>query len=163
MPGFHFKLDPALRQRERAEQERQRELAELIAQRTELEQRLRGMQEQSSALKRDLGEALVGRVDLQQTSRYAQHAASVQMLGLDVARAMGELTPKIEAARQRLLETTRQRRALELLRDRQAAEWRARQDRLEQAELDEAAMHRHVASSRSGIRGTPEPGSEAER
>jgi len=140
MAKFVFKLDPLLRLRQREEQEKQRALASINRKRVQLEEHLRRQQSLITADKRGLRDRLVGNLD---TNELRLHAASTtqsmrtaQRLAVELAGVHRHLTE----ARQDLLEATRNRRALELLRDKRYAQWKAEQDRLEAAATDEMAV-----------------------
>ena len=140
MPAFRFKLQPVLEQRRRTERDRQRELAELLTRKRELEAQLRTEQQTIHDDKAAMADRLVGRVDV---SRIRQHASHVGQVTIRARRAAGELMTlhqRIEGARSSLLEATRARRAVELLRDRQYRRWLAEEQRREAAEQDELAM-----------------------
>jgi flagellar export protein FliJ len=62
------------------------------------------------------------------------------------------LNRRLEAARVRLLEATKRRRALELLRQRRHAQWKAALDKAETAALDDLAATAAARTSR------PDPG-----
>lgn len=147
MAKFVFKLDPLLRLRRRQEQEKQRALAAINQKRVQLEQRLRQQQSLITSGKGDLRERLVGRLD---TDELRSHAASTtqslrvaQRLAVELAGVHRHLA----AAREELVEATRARRAMELLRDRRFQQWKTAQDKADVAATDELAV---IAAARPG-------------
>lgn len=94
--------------------------------------------------KQQLGDVLVGSVDLERVSHFARYSAQVQHRAHGIVRTVAKLDKQIESARTKLLEATRQRKAMQLLRDRHFDHWRRRQERLETAQLDEFALQNFV-------------------
>jgi flagellar export protein FliJ len=71
------------------------------------------------------------------------HASSSMQILRDAQRIVLELAgvhKRLEAARAELIEATKQRRAVELLRDRRFAEWRNAENKRETAAIDELAV-----------------------
>lgn len=140
MARFVFRLQPLLRARRRAEQARQRAVAEVVRERLDLEDQLRRRQEQITQGKQALGDRLVGMLDV----RLLRDQAGATMLYLRKARQLAlELAGthrRLEAAREELIEATKRRRALDLLRDRRFEQWKADLDKADTAALDELAV-----------------------
>ena len=59
---------------------------------------------------------------------------------------------RLDTARDRLIEATKDRRAIELLRDRRHAEWKAGLEKAETASLDELAVGRAARERRKDTR-----------
>jgi len=137
MAGFVFQYETLLRHRRTVEETRQRELSALMSRRVGMENELRSMQEMIGRSKRDLGGALVGSVDLERVSRFARYSGEVAFRAHGLVREIAGLERQVEAARRRLVAARRERRALELLRDRRLASWRREQTLRETAELDD--------------------------
>lgn len=139
MPRFKFKLQPVLDHRELIEQQRQKVVAELEAQRVGLERTITDLQrqlvsEQGAARER----ARVGDV-----AAVRQQGAAALRIRAEAQRAALQLAgvfTRLQAARQELLAATTARKAVEMLRDRQRDAWRQNEDRKEQAMLDEIAV-----------------------
>jgi len=148
MAAFRFKLRPVLEQRRRAERDRQRELAELESRKQELETQLRQEQQTIQSDKQTMADRLVGRVDVSRIRQHAAHVGQVSMRARQLAGELMTLHQRIEQARSALLEATRSRRAVELLRDRQYRRWLNEQRRREAVERDELAMQAHGRSKR---------------
>jgi len=140
MLRFVFRLQPLLRARRQTEQGKQRAVAELERQRMQIEDNLRNQQEWITQNKRQMSDRLVGQLDL---GELRDHAGATLRLMRDAQRMALELAgiyKRVEAARAELLEATKQRRALELLRDNRFAQWRYELEHAESAALDELAV-----------------------
>jgi len=137
MAGFQFRLQSLLRQRELAEQTHQRAVADLERERLDLEDKIRRHQEAIQSGKDDLREQLVGRLNGDQLRGQAALAMRSMRDAQRLVLELAGLHRRIEAARQGLREAAARRRALELLRDRQKAEWQASFDKREQGMIDD--------------------------
>ena len=143
MPRFRFELDPLLRKREREERDAQLALAELNAQSQAIMDSIRASQQTIAGFKRDWrGAASPGRVDLRTIGRQATAALAQQVRAQQAARSLASLRPAIDAARERLLDATTRRRAVELLRERRL------RDHLRDLAQREIAEHDDLASAR---------------
>jgi flagellar FliJ protein len=139
MPKFTFRYETLLRHRRTIEDRCQRELATRVRTRMILTDQLAGMQQDITRSKGDLGDALVGRVDLSRVGEFTRFNAQATVRGRQMVGRLAELEQQVESARQTLLQATRQRKALDVLRERDLAEWKREQARRETAELDEIA------------------------
>lgn len=153
MARFRFKYETLLKHRQMIEDERQRELAQQLRTRMIMTDQLRTMQDTIRDAKRQLGSGLVGKVDLGAISQFASFSGHTAQRAQQIVIRLAEIEKKVDAARKNLLEATRQRKALELLRDRHLAQWRAEQQRREDAELDEIATQRYTRTLM--LEGTP--------
>ena len=144
MPRFRFKYEAVLKQRSREEDERKRELASHVAHYERLRGQLEGMQGTIRDSKRQLGDALVGPVDLERVGDFARYSNQSTVRAQQLVHELAAADQQVREARGRLMEATRQRKAMELLRDKHEAEWQAEQARAEQREMDELAMQRHM-------------------
>ncbi|MCW5775127.1 MAG: flagellar FliJ family protein [Phycisphaeraceae bacterium] len=126
MATFVFKLQPVLVLREREERERQRAVAVLERERLRLESLIRECQRASRAERGVLRDALTdgGRVDLWAVRMQAAAAGELATRAARAAVELAGLTKRIEQARTLLIEATKRRRAMELLRERRYEEWR---------------------------------------
>jgi flagellar FliJ protein len=140
MAKFKFNLEAVLRVRRATEEERQRDLAKAMRLRMILEGQLRQMQETITQSKRDLGSGLIGRVDLDSVAQFARYSGQVAMRAQGMLQQLAVAEKQIETARERLLQASRDRKALELLRDRRLALWQAEREKKESAMLDELAV-----------------------
>lgn len=144
MAGFVFKLQAVLRQRQAIEDQKQRELAMVMRQRMILMDQLKREQETIAASKHALGQALVGRVDLGRVGDFARYSSQTTQRAMQIVNHLAGLEPKVEQARKSLVEAMRNRKALDLLKEKHQRQWQQRQDRLEAAALDELAVQRHA-------------------
>jgi len=140
MPRFTFKLEVVLRQRRRVEDEHQRALAQLLRERLILHTQLRTMQDTIRTDKQLMASALVGRVDVHRIRSHATHGAQVTQRAHGIVARLAALERQIESSRTQLLEATKARQAIELLRDRQRERFDRVMKRREAASLDEMAV-----------------------
>ncbi|MEX0887707.1 MAG: flagellar export protein FliJ [Phycisphaeraceae bacterium] len=150
MPRFRFKYTAVLAQRQRFEDERKRDLAAHLRRYNGLREQLEAMQTTIRESKRHLGDALVGRVDLDRVGEFARYSNHTTIRAQQLVHQLAGVDREVHAARERLMQATRQRKAMELLRDRHEAAWRAEQQRREQRELDELAMQGHTRNAAIG-------------
>lgn len=150
MAKFVFQFEPLLRHRQAIEDQRQRELAQHLRSQMILQGQLRTMQQTIRDSKQQLGAGLVGRVDLSAISQFAGFSGHTTMRARQIVLRLAEIDKQIQVARQQLLDATRQRKALELLRDRQREIWRREQQRREDLELDEMANQRFAHQLMTG-------------
>lgn len=145
MQSFTFKYQAVLKQREAIEQARQRELAKLLHKRNAMFAQLREMQQTISASKREAAGGLVGKVDLSAIAGIARYSASCALQGNVLVREIAQLEIVVEQARNALVEASKNRKALELLRDRQRQAWELEQRRMEAKQLDEQTTQAYAA------------------
>ena len=141
---FTFRYETLLKHRRLLEDKAQRQLAEQVRTRMILTDQLTQMQQDIGRSKGDLGTALVGRVDLSRVGDFTRFNAQATVRGRQLVQRLAQLQTREDAARQHLLDATRQRKALELLRDKDHAQWQADQERREVAELDELASQAYT-------------------
>ena len=148
MAGFRFGLDPVLRQRERAEQNQQRVVAELERERLALEGRIRGWQRSITQEKDDLAARLGAGTTADVRAARVQANASLTMTAQaqEAVLLLAGVHERIDHARLELVRRSTARKALELLRDKRRAAWRAEQNRREAIALDEINTARAVRS-----------------
>lgn len=141
MAQFTFTLQPLLRQRERTEQERQRDVAvanaELVAAQADLRQIERAVQAALTDLREN---RLVGAIDLSFLTAHRRFMTAMQRQAADRSQRATAAAAAVDAAQRHLAEAAKQRRAIETLRDQQHDRWRADQARRELAATDEIAM-----------------------
>ena len=144
MATFQFRFITLLNHRRHLEQERQRDLARCLKKQMILDHRLRESQERHEAGRRELAEALVGRVDVSRLGGAARWGHAVAAAGREVLDRLQEARDEAERARAQLAAAVKERKALELLHDRERELWRREQERREAAVLDEAASVAYV-------------------
>ena len=148
MPRFRFKLQPVLDARKRAEDLRRRDVAELESERQRLEESLRRRQESIVNARGDARENLVGVVRPHRLRAAANAAMSMMR---DAQRSVLELAGvhrRLDAARAVLSDASRERRAIELVKERRFEEWKTAIERREQADLDEIATNEGARRAR---------------
>jgi flagellar FliJ protein len=139
MPRFRFRLDPLLRVRRQAERAKQVVVADLQRQSSELESALRRRQELIESARQAHVGRLTGRVDVTALRGTAaetlRHLRDASRLAVELAGARRRL----EGAQSALRDAARDRRAVELVRQRRFEEWKRSLERREVAEHDEMA------------------------
>lgn len=143
MAGFRFRLESVLRHRHRLEDICQRDLAKTLRKRMILENQLRQMQTTIIESKRQLGTALTGQVELSRIAQFASYGGQVTQRAHGLVRTLAQLEDQITQARQRLVEAMRDRKAIEILRERHYQQWLRIQDRRQTVEMDDLALQAH--------------------
>jgi flagellar FliJ protein len=138
---FKFRLDPLLRIRKHAEEERKGVLAQVQGKLNEQTSRARRYDEMISQEHHALRDGfLVGTLDPRRLAHHRRYVNSV-MRGLVQTLCERAGTQKeADKARQLLIEAVKQRKVLEKLRERRQNDWRTQQDRVERADLDEMGI-----------------------
>ncbi|MEX2672231.1 MAG: flagellar export protein FliJ [Phycisphaeraceae bacterium] len=142
MARFTFKLEPVLSQRRRVEDEHRRVLARLLSRRMQMHHQLREMQESLSGDKQAMAQSLVGQVDVGRIRGHAAHNAQIVQRARGIVTHLADLEDQIAEARAALIQASQQRKAIELLRDRQHRRWKKKLDQREAAAMDEMATQR---------------------
>lgn len=140
MAVFRFRLQPVLDLRVREERDRQLAVAQHELERLALEGELEACRRAVGQERSDLRDRLTGgAVDLR-SARVQAHASLGAMLRTQrAALKLAGVHSRLEMARRELLKAAAARKAAELLRERQAEQWRYEQARRERIELDEIA------------------------
>jgi flagellar FliJ protein len=142
MAKFRFELQAVLNARLRAEELQQRRVAELEASRRKLEDGLRARQARIGESRAQLRGRLMGAID----PSMLRGQANASLAGMrDAQRVVLELAGihrRLQSVMAELRAASRDRRAVEILKERRFEDWRREQDRREQAELDEIAVIR---------------------
>jgi flagellar protein FliJ len=142
MARFTFQLEPVLKARLAAELDKQSAVAKLERQRMRIEQSIRRRQEMLIESKSELRSVLIGTlntIDLRGTA-----ASSMRIMGQaqKLVLELAAVHKRLEHARTELIEATKRRRAVELLRDRRFAQWKRELNKKEDAFIDELTMQR---------------------
>lgn len=140
MAKFRFELESLLKARRLAEQARQRALAAIEQERMRLEETLRLLQRQISDGKHSMQGSLVGRVEADHLRMHAASTMHTMRKAQRIVLEMAGVHRRLDAARAALIESARQRRAVEILRERRFEQWKAHQEKLETDALDELAV-----------------------
>jgi flagellar protein FliJ len=137
MKRFVFKLEGVLEQRRHAEQQRQRDLAEVQKQIITIERDLSSV----SAAHKSSHVQLRGRVD---PRTLAVHVRFSQIMRQKLSHLRAQLTAarrELFAAQAALIETSKQRKVLEKLQEKQHERWLAEQQRHEAAAQDDVLQN----------------------
>lgn len=135
---FEFQLEGVLRHRERAEKDRQRDLAAAQSEMVRLDAELQSLNrdvQQSTADVRD--HHLVGRLDMGYLAAHRRYMLGMQRRVMAVAERMGQQQVVVDAARRALAEASKQKKILEKLKEKQQLAWAAAIARHEAVALDE--------------------------
>ena len=144
MATFHFNLQAELDKRRSVEDAAQQGLAKVLRENLILQTQLSEMRESVYSDRARLAGALAGAVNVQQIQRHATHAGQVQLRSGQMVTRIAELDQQAAAARSRLAEASKRRKAIERLRDKQWAKWRAGQQRRQASELEDLITIAHV-------------------
>ena len=140
MAKFIFRLQTVLRHRLMIEDQRQRQLARFLRERMILLDQLRLLQQTIGQSKRDLGESLTGQVDMGQVAQFARFSGQATQRAQQLVVRLSVVEKQIEEARQNLLAATKDRKAMELLRDRHRELWQQEEEHKENAIIDEMGL-----------------------
>jgi len=144
---FTFRYQTVLEHRRHVEEQRQRELTICVREQTRLENQLRQAQNTIRDNKAELAQSLVGKVETHQIAMIGQYANHMTANGMVIVRKIAIAQQQANEARARLLEATKQVKALELLRDRDQAQYKKAQAKKEASELDEIAIQQHARTA----------------
>ena len=121
-------------------QARQIAVADLERQRLDLEDSLRRQQQFISAGKRSLQDRLLGSVDITALRMHAGSTIQLMRRANQIVLELAGVYKRLDAARGELIEATKDRRAIELLRERRFEQWKAAINKAEDAAIDELAV-----------------------
>lgn len=150
MAKFRFKLDPVLTMRERIERDRQSELAVIQTERQKLEHQIRDIQDQIRAGKDEWRASLSGQVDARIARQTAVSSLHLQARAQRLVLQLAGVHKRLETARLALVEASRERRAVELLKERRRSEWERAISRAEDAAVDDLAVIRAARNAAPG-------------
>lgn len=140
MAGFQFRFEAVLQHRSTLEDLCQRDLAKELRQRMILQDQLRQMQQTIVASKRELGGALTGRVEMPRIAHFARYSGQATQRAHAMVTRLALIEQRIDQARRNLVDATRNRKAIEILRRRHHQQWLRGQERRETVELDDLAL-----------------------
>jgi flagellar FliJ protein len=146
---FKFALEPVLKIRRRAEQEKQRAVAAVQRERLSIEETLRRQQRRIQEARTAMRSQLTGTLHAPDLRLHAGAVLQDMRQAQRMAQELAAVHRRLEAARRELVEARRARRAIELLRERRLARWTAEQERIEQQHLDELAANGASKESRT--------------
>ena len=151
MAMHRFRFESLLDLARQQEEQRMREVAALIARQQAAQDRLDGL----AALREELTEGLAGNAvaGVMDPARYGETVAYIEHLGLamqEQAQVVAEAAAEVEAARQALVEALQERRSLELLEERDAAEAALAASRREDGRIDDLNTQRFARRGQGG-------------
>jgi flagellar FliJ protein len=156
---FTFNLQAVLDQREREERDRQLAVTALERERMGVEARLRELQAGIAGAKMEMRARLSGSpgvagggggVNVPEVRMQAGASLHLVAQAQRVALELSGLYRRLELARGELLRAATARKAVELLKEKRLAEWKAAVDRADAAAVDEVAT---MAFVRKAVRG----------
>ncbi len=143
MKKFQFRLQPVMRLREAARDERRQELADALAVEANLREQMRAIErEQQSA--RHGYTATVGAVNVDRLLESQRYATVLELQRRMLDRQLADVAAEIDKRRQAVVEADREVKTVEKLRETQAQRWRFAAERKDQVALDEIAAQRFV-------------------
>ena len=138
MPRFVFRLESVLRQRKRAEQEAQRELAHRQATLVSLQNDLQALDDALRAASEDMrNNHLTGALDMNFLAAHRRFVNAMQRQGRNLVQKVAAAQRSVDDARALLAEAAKKRKVIEKLREKQLARWNEEQGRKETAAMDE--------------------------
>ncbi len=140
MARFVFSLEPVLKARRRSEETFQRDVAGIERERMRLEEILRGHQRSLVSNKDVLRAGLTGLIEVRDLRLQANSSLQVMRRAQQIVLELAGVYKRLEAARNRLIEAARRRRAIEFVRERRYEQWEAALNKAETAALDELAV-----------------------
>ncbi len=140
MARFVFSLEPVLKARRRSEETFQRDVAGIERERMRLEEILRDHQRSLVSNKDVLRAGLTGLIEVRDLRLQANSSRQIMRRAQQIVLELAGVYKRLEAARVRLVEASRRRRAIEFVRDRQYEQWKAALNKAETAALDELAV-----------------------
>lgn len=141
MARFRFGLQAVLDHREMLEKQQQKVVAALEADRVRLERMLRECQ-RSIAAEKAGQRSMLGSADILGARQQAAAALRLMVSAQRTAVELAGVLRRLEGARAELLEASKRRKAVDLLRERRLEEWKRDIDRRELAAVDELAVMR---------------------
>lgn len=159
MARFRFGLQTVLDLREREEKERQRVVGRLESERMAMEHKLRDYQGSirlsKEGMRTAMGGAAGGGVDAPALRLEAGAALGMQIRAHQAALRLAGIHRRLETARRALMEATKARRAIEVLKEKRYAAWLTEQNRRESVALDEigtmGAVRRRAQAREGGV------------
>jgi flagellar protein FliJ len=139
MARFDFNLQGVLKQREHVEQLAQREVAQAQQMMSQLQDRLRRLDEGVRAVADDMrSNYLHGVLDVTIMASHRRYVVAMERSAMELARLIADAQAKVEQAQRQLLNAARERKTIEKLKDKQFERWITDQYKREAADLDEA-------------------------
>lgn len=146
MARFIFTLQPVLEMREREEEQKKTVLAQLETNRLQIEDRIRGYQQNIELEQSSLAQMLVGKdgIDLRGARLQANAALKNRFSAQKTVLELAGLHNLITQARTELGKASAARKAVEMLKEKQRQAFEMEQRRRESSELDDISVMRHA-------------------
>ena len=157
MARFQFRYQSLLDERRREEQRAERNLASLLSNQQQLRDQLAQTQNRITIGKQQLRDSPTGKIDLNAIAQFGRHNNHTLLSGQGIVNKLATLEPHIATARRQLSEAARKRKAMELLHDRDLADWKHAERRRENNLLEEAALQTTLANAAHQSRGGNQP------
>ena len=141
MARFTFNLQAVLEEREREEQLCQKSLGEAAARKQGAEEELAAVERQLTVNNEQMRDHhLVGKLDVNVLTSHRRYLIAMRQQVIQIAQRIAAARLEVEQARRKLNEAAKNRKAIEVLRDKQKQRWQAEQERKDRAIADDAAM-----------------------
>ncbi len=151
MAGFKFQFAAVLKQKQIQEDTCQRDLAKLMRRKMIYEDQLRQIQRTLTDSKDELTGTLSGRVDMNRVGQFARYSGETTVRAHQIVRGLAELEGQISRSRDGLRVAMRERKAIELLREKQEKQWKQAMTKRQNAELDEMALQSFVRKASAEV------------
>jgi flagellar FliJ protein len=142
MKRFHFTLQPVLDQRQRIEDEKQMVVAQKRKALDEAERELRRLNEEFR-VNADLLRMKHAKLDIEELRVGYAHLQFLDRCIVAQIRVVAERRLALEKARKELLEASKERKAVEKLKERRRTAHETEAMRIEQIEIDDGNARRH--------------------
>jgi flagellar FliJ protein len=139
---FTFSLETLLRVRRQREELARRDFALALGERTRQEAVLSGIDEEAARARTGLSELVTGRFRLQKVLLYYRYLSGLKLERERGEEKLAELTRVTEEEREKLVQASREKKVVELLREKHYKRYLREADRLEQRELDDVVSSR---------------------
>lgn len=141
MAQFKFNLQTVLNEREREEMLCQKAMGEAAARKQAAEDDLANVERQITTNNEAMRDNhLVGKLDVNVLTSHRRYLIAMRQQVIQIAQRIANARLEVEQARRKLNEAAKNRKAIEVLRDRQKQRWLAEQERKERAIADDASM-----------------------
>ncbi len=144
MAVFKFKFTAVLKQKQIREDSCQRDLAKLMRRRMIYQDQLRQIQTTITESKSSLSDTLVGQIDMSRVGDFARYSGQTTTRAHQIVRGLADLERAINDSRAVLQGAMRERKAIELLEEKQKAQWKADIEKREAADLDEIGIQNYM-------------------
>lgn len=140
MAQFRFNLETVLTQRTNTENIAQRNLAMARQALVPLQDALNHLDRQRKEADLELLKRMIGPIDVSYIAGHRRFIQSLERQALDLARKIAEAQVLVDQAQQALILASREKKAIETLKEKQRERWAEEQAKKETADLDEAGM-----------------------